>query len=286
MKIIYISVVNGYNPNLFPYFYNTFSANGHTWVTDPNEATHCFMELQIEGNQYPNEIQTVIEREIPIICFDSREYGEGRPEEWKPYFRPHISFIRNMRKSFTYPENCYPFDWAVFRNSEHPLATKDELFSRPYDLAFIGTLSSTIREKICKTIIDDGRLKMLYQDRDCTKRYSDYNQFLNEHRKAKLYLSCEGSGFTNERPMQLYTIAAMLKNRNDLRSANPYTDLVNCIEINNEPTREDIDKILSVVNDKDWLYDIYMAGVNHARTYLSHEYSSNYVLNTLSANNI
>ncbi len=285
MKIIYISTVNGYNKNLFPYFYETFSSKGHSWVTDPNEATHCFMELQIEGNQYPNEIQTVIEREIPIICFDNREYGVCRPEEWKPYFRPHISFIRNMRESFTYPDNCYPFDWAVFRNSEHPLATKEELFAREYDVSFIGTMSPT-RETLIKGLMNDGRLKIDFQDRDCTKRFSTYEQFLNEHRKAKLYLSCEGAGLTNERPMQLYTIAAMLKNRNDLRSASPYSDLVDCIEINNEPTNMDIGKILDVVNDKDWLYEIYMAGVNHARTYLSHEYSSNYVLNTLSANNI
>ncbi len=286
MKIIYISPVGAYNPNLFPFFYETFSANGHTWVTDPNEATHCFLELQVEENRYPSEINTVIARGIPIICFDNREYGEGRPEQWTEWFGADIYFIRNMRKSFTYPDNCYPFDWAVFRNSEYPLATKEELFEREYDVAFIGTLSSTIREKVCNAIINDGRLKMLYQDRDCTKRYSDYNQFLNEHRKAKLYLSCDGSGMTNERPMQLYTIAAMLKNRNDLRSATPYIDLVNCIEVNNEPTKEELDKILMVVNDKDWLYDIYLGGVTHAKNYLSHEYSSNYVLNTISANNI
>jgi hypothetical protein len=103
---------------------------------------------------------------------------------------------------------------------------------------------SPTRETLIKGLMNDGRLKIDFQDRDCTKRFSTYEQFLNEHRKSKLYLSCEGAGLTNERPMQLYSIAAMLKNRNDLRSVNPYTDLVNCIEINNEPTKKDIDKIL------------------------------------------
>jgi hypothetical protein len=285
VKIIYISPINGYNVNLFPYFYETFAAKGHTWVTDPNEATHCFLELQIEENRYPKEIHTIIERDIPIICFDNREYGEGRPEQWTEWFGADIYFIRNMRKSFTYPENCYPFDWAVFKNSEHPLATKEELFSRPYDCSFIGTLSKT-REKFTTALLRDGRLKFDFQDRDHTKRFSTYEQYLNEHRKAKLYISCDGAGLTNERPMQLYTVAAMLKNKSDLRSANSYIDLVNCIEVNEEPTKEDIDKILMVVNDKDWLYDIYMGGVTHAKNYLSHEYVSNYVLNTISGNNI
>jgi len=58
--------------------------------------------------------------------------------------------------------------------------------------------------------------------------------------------------------------------------------------IDNYQTMEyqDIDKILMVVNDKDWLYDIYMGGVTHAKNYLSHEYVSNYVLKTLSDNHI
>ncbi len=285
MKIIYISPINGYNVNLFPYFYETFAANGHTWVTDPNEATHCFLELQIESNVYQNEIHAVIDKGIPIVCFDNREYGEGRPEQWTEWFGADIYFIRNMRKSFTYPENCYPFDWAVFKNSEHLLATKEELFSRPYDCSFIGTLSKT-REKFTSALIKDGRLKFDFQDRDHTKRFSTYEQYLNEHRKAKLYISCDGAGLTNERPMQLYTVAVMLKNKSDLRSANPYTDLVNCIEVNEEPTKEDIGKILHVLEDADWLYLIYTNGVKHARTYLSHEYVSNYVLNTISANDI
>ena len=286
MKIIYISPVGGYNVNLFPYFYETFAANGHTWVTNVEEATHCFVELQIEGNKYPLEFEAILMRDIPIICFDNREYGEGRPEAWeKIAFSPNICFIRNMRKSFTYPENCYPFDWAVFKNSEHPLATKEELFSRPYDCSFIGTLSKT-REKFTNAILRDGRLKFDFQDRDHTKRFSTYEQYLNEHRKAKLYISCDGAGLTNERPMQLYTVAAMLKNKSDLRSANPYTDLVNCIEVNEEPTKEDIDKILYVLEDADWLYLIYTNGVKHARTHLSHDAVSNYVLKTLSGNNI
>jgi hypothetical protein len=285
MKIIYISPINGYNVNLFPYFYETFSASGHTWVTDPNEATHCFLELQIEENRYPREIDTVIARNIPIICFDNREYGEGRPEQWAEWFGADIYFIRNMRNSFNYPSNCFPFDWAVFKNSEHHITTKEELYAREYDCAFIGTLSKT-RERVCNGLLKDGRLKFLFQDRDHTKRFSTYDQYLNEHRKAKLYLSLEGAGLTNERPMQLYTVAAMLKNKNDLRSAVPYIDLFNCIEINSEPTTEDIDKILHVVEDADWLYDVYMGGINHARTHLSHEAVSKYVLKTISDNNI
>lgn len=287
MNIIYISPVGGYNKNLFPYFYETFNANGHRWVTNVEEATHCFVELQIEGNKYPPEFDTLVERKIPIICFDSREYGEGRMEDWQPvWFDPNIYFIRNMRKYFKYPSNCYPFDWAVFRDTDFPPTTKEELFAREYDVAFLGTMSSKARENICIAIIKDGRLKFNYQDRDHTKRFPTYEQFLNEHRKAKLYLSCDGSGLTNERPMQLYSIAAMLKNKSHLRSANPYKDLINCIEINYDPTVEDIDKILHVVEDAEWLYDIYIGGINHARTHLSHDAVSNYVLKTLSGNNI
>jgi len=278
MNVIYITP--NPNPRLFPTFKKTFEVSRHTNTDNPNEATHCFIEIQSGDIRYDQELLSRIKDSgIPIIAFDSREYGPLNKDKWTPFelASPLIYFMRNMNKDEEYPINVYPFDWAYFKECDYPTVSKDELFNREFDICFMGT-ESPVRTNLINGLMADGRLKLNCEYRDHTQRFSKYSQFIDEHRKAKLYLSCDGAGFTNERPNQLFSVSAMLKNKNQHKAANPFTDLQNCIEINEPPTKEDIDKVLEVINDKDKLYDIYLNGYCHTKNFYSEEWAANYIL--------
>lgn len=280
MKVIYITPA--FNPRLFPAFKKTFEQNGISETDDPNEATHCFYEQQSGDIKYDQDkLNKIKERGIPIICFDSREYGPLNKENWTPIdISPLVYFIRNMNKEEDYPDNCFPFDWSYFTECDYPVVSKEELFNRDFDVCFMGT-ESPVRTNLINGLKTDGRLKLNCEYRDHTQRFNSYDDFINEHRKAKVYLSCDGAGFTNERPNQLFSVAVMLKNKSIHKASKPFTDLVDCIEINEYPTREDVDKMLLILRDKDALYDIYLNGYCHTKNYYSPEYVSNYVLKTI-----
>ncbi|HEY6437887.1 MAG TPA: hypothetical protein VIY47_14950 [Ignavibacteriaceae bacterium] len=286
MNIIYISPIGSPNPHLFPAFKKTFTEQGHREVYHAEEATHCFIDIQSGTISYHQNILDVVsERKIPIICFDSREFGPLNKEKWSPVLDAEIYFIRNMDKTEKYPLNVFPYDWPIFPGSDLPPATKDELFSRPYDCCFIGTPSPT-RENVINGILKDGRLKLHYEYRDHTRRYSNYEQWLYEHRKAKTYLNCDGAGFTNERSNQLFSIAPMLRVINNHKPANALEDGINCLEINEHPTADDIEKVVDILAHKEWIYDIYIDGINLMKTKCSYEGVSDYVLKILNENGI
>jgi hypothetical protein len=239
------------------------------------------MEIQSGAINYDQAILGVVQESgIPIIVFDNREYGSMQKEKWKPIDTdPYIYFVRNMDREEEYPDNVYPFDWPYFQDCDFTQVSKDELFSRYYDVCFLGTESPS-RKRVIDAIIKDRRLKLYWKFVDYSKR-QPYNEWLNEHRKAKLYLSCEGGGFTNERPNQLFPIAPMLKLNSNHLPANHFTDGINCIEIEENPSEEDIEKVVDIINDKDWLYDIYMNGINFTKEKLNQEAVANYVLKTI-----
>src|SRR6185369_6963291 len=222
MRIIYISPDGRFNPNLFTRFKNTFEENGHKETFDWETATHCFVEVQGGDISYCKQLLEIFEREIPIICFDNREFGTMLNEKWKPYFKSDIYFIRNMDKTEVYPSNAYPFDWGIFPDHDFPLATKDELFNRPYDIYFSGT-ESPARRNIIKALTKDGRLSLHCKFIDHTQRVP-YDKWLNQHRSGKLYLSCEGGGYSNERPCQIFSISPMLKVKSNYKTELQYSD--------------------------------------------------------------
>jgi hypothetical protein len=60
--------------------------------------------------------------------------------------------------------------------------------------------------------------------------------------------------------------------------------MVNMVEIGDydgHVSKEDIDKVLSVVNNPDLLYSIYLSGVEHMKTFYSIEARSNYIIDRL-----
>lgn len=278
MNIIYISNWNQENPRLFPTFKKTFEEQRHTETNKWWEATHCFLEVQ-SGIQNYDEL-TLIElsrKGVPIFCFDSREWGTMKNEKWFPIdLNVDVYFIRNMNKAEEYSDNCYPFDWPYFQECNFEPTSKEELNSRPFDVSLFSVESPT-RKRFIDAIIKDGRLKVNHKFLDHTQRLS-YVEWITEHSKAKLYISCDGGGYTNERPNQLFSIAPMLKNKSNHLPAHPFSDGFNCIEINEEPTEGDISKVVDILSDQDWLYKIYTNGIIHTQKYHSAEVVSNYVL--------
>ncbi len=282
MNIIYISAKGQENPHTFPTFKKTFELNGHTETINPNEATHCFVEV-IDGiTEYDQEaLRVITERNIPFVCWDSREHGTMQNKKWTPveWLNPIVYFIRNTNKTESYPDNCFHFDWPYFPECDYEPTTKEELFSRPYDCCLISA-ESTIRRNLVDGILKDGRLNLNYKFIDHTQRMP-YHEWIAEHRKAKLYINCEGGGMTTERPNQLFSCAGLLQVVGNHIPAHPFTDGINCLEISENPTQEDIEKIVDIVNDKDWLWDIYTNGISHTKKYLSDAAVSKYVLKIL-----
>lgn len=282
MKVIYISPIGGFNPNLFPRFKETIEE-----TFNPHECTHCFLEMQSGTISYDQAILKIIQkRKIPIILFDNREWGTMKNEKWHPVemIDPAIYFVRNMNKTEQYPENVYPFDWPYFPECDFPMTTKEELNSRPYDCCLIS-VESPARRNVVDGILKDGRLKLHYKFLDHTQRMS-HEQWITEHRKAKLYISSEGGGTTNERPNQLFSVSAQLRVQNNHLPANELTDGINCLEISEHPTDEEIEKVVDIVNDKGWLWDIYCGGLELTKEKLSGEAVANYVLKIIDGTRI
>ncbi len=284
MNVIYQYPKNQLNPHLFPILKREFERQGILATTNPHEATHCFINILSGNCEYKDdEIRIAQERGIPIIMLDCREYGSISGQDFHGHsLNPDIYFVRNFSEKALKVQNAYPFDWPYFQGCDYEPTTKEELFNREFDVALFS-VEAPIRKSIIDAIIKDGRLKVNHQFLDHTQRLP-YEQWVNEHRKAKLYISADGGGYTNERPNQLFSVAAMLKNKSPHQAAHPFEDGINCIEINPEPTKEDIDKILDVIENKEWLYDIYMAGIEHTKKYLSPEGLSNYVLKIINEN--
>lgn len=279
MRIIYISPLGVFNPRLFPVLKQEFTT--HCEVDNPIDSTHCFIEAISGTVEYGKIILEVIERKIPIICFDNREWGEMKNEKWHPIegITPNIYFVRNMNKTEQYPDNVFPYDWPFFPECDYPMTTKEELNSRPYDCCLISVESPT-RKNVVDGTLKDGRLKLNYKFLDHTQRMP-YEQWIAEHRKAKLYINCEGGGMTTERPNQLFSIAGLLQVKNNHVSPNPFTDGINCLEISEHPTPEEIEKVVDIINDKEWLWDIYTNGISWTKEKYSGEAVANYILEKL-----
>ncbi len=283
MNIIYISPLGQYNPHLFPTYKKQFTSHWET--NDPYSATHCFIEVVSGVCKYDKETINVIqEKNIPIICFDNREFCVNGID-WTPVeYHPDIYFVRTMVKGFEYPDNVYPYDWAYFNDCDFEPASKDELFNRPYDVCFIGVESPT-RTNVINALIKDGRLKVKHIFNDHLIRLP-HKQWINEYREAKLAIECEGGGLTSEKFLQLFSICPSLRVVNEMKMAFPFTDGIDCLEISKEPTNEEIEKIADILQDKNWLYDIYIGGIQTIKKYYSEEAVSNYVLDILKQNGI
>ncbi len=280
MNIIYISPNNYINPHLFTTYKKTFAEQGHTETINPKEATHCFIEVVSGAINYPDTLNIIKEINIPIVCFDNREFSVMGTGSWKPIdLDVSIYFVRTMIEGEVYPNNVFPYDWAYFNGCNFNPASKEELSSRHYDVCFIGVEAPT-RRNVINGLLKDGRLKVKFQFNDHLTRLP-HNKWIDEHREAKFYIEADGGGLASEKFLQLFSTAAMIKIRNKHLMAFPFTTLENCIVIRGCPSRVDIDIVLKILKEPDWVYDIYLNGINHMKEFYSEQAVSNYILKIL-----
>jgi len=96
-----------------------------------------------------------------------------------------------------------------------------------------------------------------------------------------LFLTSDGGGFSDERPYQLMYIAPMLRQFNHQLIVHNFRHGIDCVEVSEQPTEEEINYLRKVLDDKFLLYDIYQNGMKRMRKYFNAEYRTNYILSIL-----
>jgi hypothetical protein len=290
MIVMFVSPIGKKTPLLFDTFVDTFTKNGIFITDNINEADIVFYDHYSGlGEHDSNTIDCILERKMPVVIFDETDYGGMSKNNWDAgnvvFYEngnPIMYFMRKMSKEKSYPDWVKPYELIQYPSHDFPPTTKEELFSRDTDICWIGNTSPT------RANLLTGLLKYKTFTIDClfTKERIPHEEWLNRHRKAKLFISACGGGFSDERAYQLITIAPMLRNKSQQLKINDFEDMQDCIEINEIPTEQDVSKILSVLNDADLLYDIYMRGIERMRNFYNPIYRANYILETLKENNI
>jgi len=312
MNILFISPTGFSSPGLFEWMH--FESFGHHIVTDPNIADIAFFDSHSGFAPYDwNVLDIVLARKIPVVYFDAFDYwgcentqsswigfNNWKPlaekiaqrQEWAMFLNRSLNagtlkvyFMRKMQASQPYPGFVYPLEYCQFPDHMFQPVTKDQLFTRPHDVCFIGA-SSPWRANLVCSLLQDKRLKV-----DCFWPFVriPHDEWLNRHRQAKLFIEADGGGFGSERPYQLITIAPMLRQRNDEKMANPWTGNVNCVEVGNiwgEVTNSEIENIISITRDPDRLYEIYINGIQHMNINYSKTARTTYILNVIKSNTI
>ncbi len=266
------------NPVLFPMLRPTFSERGHSFVLNIRDADICLFDLHSRISDYEQrDIDYLCCGKVKCVTICEWDRGNLSNDQWpnpltaqqKNVFKhifvgaiKAVHFCRLLDKTKFIYSNLYPYEKPVLY--EEPFLTSDELFGRPLDICFIANTSPS-RQKIAQALIEDGRLKCHIS---LGAEKIPFQDFVNEHKKAKLFLSSGAGGYSNERPQHLFSIAALLQERTDQLLLHPYIHLENCLMIDSPPTKKDIDTIVEVVNDKEKLYGIYKAGYEFIKQYL------------------
>lgn len=295
MKVYLISPIGKSTPLLF----GTFNFER---TEDINEADVVFFDYYSGLGSYNyDEINRVAAAKKKVSVFDATDFGAMSKEAWfmnqegthdtlgqsfirnASHYNNLIYFMRKMDKTVTYPSWVYPYELLMYDTHKFEPTTKEELYSRYYDFCFIGNTSPT-RSNLITGLMKYGCFKI-----DCEFNHTEripHEEWLNRHRKAKFFISACGGGFSDERKFQLTTIAPMLRNKSNHLVLNDFIDKEDCIEVKEHPDEYDIQKILSVLNDADKLYNIYIKGIEKMKAYYNAEYRANYILETLKQNGV
>lgn len=264
---------------------------GNQFVLNIESAEIVLMDLHTRLSDYSQkDIDYLIVNRKPVVIFDEwdrgnmskDEYPNPLTEQQRQVFNfinigriKAVHFCRLLDKTKKYAPNIYPYEKAI--SYEEPMLSADQLFNREYDIVFIANHSPS-REAIAKAIQEDGRVKYKIS---IGEKKIPFNEFVDEHRKGKLFISSGAGGYSNERPQCLFSIAGMIQENTDQLLLHEYTDLENCIKIESPPTQKDLDKIFEIINNKDYLYKIYLNGFNFIKTYYTKEYIATDILNKI-----
>lgn len=279
------------NQILFPMLRPVFIEKGHSFVNNIEESDCVLFDLHARQFDYKqSDINWVISSGIFVATFDEWDRGGMSSDKW-PYpltdqqesvfhnivinFRNSIHFCRLLDKRFPYSREVYPYEKPI--SYEEPLLTPEELFNRTYDICFIANHSPS-RERIAKAIERDGRLKSIIR---IGEPKVEFNNFVNVHRTAKLFISSGAGGYTDERKQCLFSIAGLIQEDHDQLLLHPFAHLENCIKISNPPTQSELDIIFEYCNNKDLLYSIYKSNYDFMKTFYSESYISNFILDKI-----
>lgn len=296
LRIRYISPNGRKSDYLFDTFTPTFEKYGHKIVNDVKECDIVFFDYYSGlGSFNVDELDYVVEKKLPVVCFDATDFGAMSKEKWfytknYPLQREDelflkivadegnlIYFMRKMDKTATFPDWVLPYELIMYPDHDFPLASPAELINREYDICFIGNTSPT-RNNAVRGLLNSGefKIKSIFP-----QTRLPHNEWLEFHKQSKLFLEACGGGFGSERPYQLITISPMLKVRNTQLIKNDFIDGEDCLMINEFPTKEDIQKVREVLNDPFTLHSIYTKGVEKMKRYFNAEYRANYILETI-----
>jgi len=286
-KFYFISPIGKATPQLFDSFEETFIKEEHNIVGDVRDADVVFIDLYSHvSKNFPPEFQHCVETNVPLVYFDETDYGGMSKEELDfslidKIKNKFVYFMRKMGKHSIYPPYVYPYEKILMEN--RPLTMPEELFSRPYDFCWIGN-ESPERKNVVKGLLDAGLNGYVHWTNE--KGKLSHDEWMKLHEKAKLFLESDGGGWGSERPMQLCTIVPMLRQRNDMLRVHDWKDCVSCIDVDEHPTKEDIENIKSILSGKEYLYEIYEKGAELLRIYYTAEARSLYIFNVLKKENI
>lgn len=292
MKLYILSPINvPLNPVLFPLFMPIWESMGHQHVKDIREADVVLFDLHTRIGYYDQrDIEWLDKNETFTSTFCEWDRGNLSDDVWPyPLTKQQEQIFEKIDKGqiksvhfcrLFDPLNAqyevHPYDKPV--SYEEQMCTSDELFNRGYDVCYIANTAPS-REEIAKAFREDGRINC-HISLGATKM--PFNEFVSQHKKAKLFISSGAGGYTDERKQCLFSIAGIIQERTDQLVLHPLTHLDNCLKIDSPPTKQDLDIIFEVVNDKEKLYEIYRSGIDFMKTYYSKEYIATNIIETIS----
>jgi hypothetical protein len=274
------------NQILFPSFIKPWEDRGHSFVGNIEECDVVLFDLHARIADYKQEnIQWVINNNPKLVSFDEWDRGGMSTEQWPEpltqqqhyallYSNRVCHFCRLLDKTRKYEHNLYPYEKPILY--EEPMLTADELFNREYDIVFIAN-SAPQREYI-KTVLEGTGLK-------CNiilgAQKIPFNDWVNEHKKGKLFMTWSAGGFTDERAQALFSVAAMIKEDNDQLLLHPFTNSVNCVSLSSNPTKQELDYLRLVCGNKDELYKIYKGCYEYMVAFYNSVYIANNILDLI-----
>ncbi len=273
------------NQVLFPTMLIPFSARGHEFVLNVKDADVVLFDLHSRIAPYEqSDIDAVIDSRKPVATFCEWDRGNMSSDVWPNPLKDQqrqifdaiengicraVHFCRLLDKTKLYPPSLHPYEKPILY--EEPLFSADDLFNREFDICWIANDSPT-RLRIKEVLEADSRLK-------CNIILGapkiPFKEWIDQHRKAKLFITASAGGYTDERKQALFSVAGMLVERTDQLVLHELTDCVNCVKFDQVPSREDLDTIVEIVNDKDFLYDVYSDGADFMKMYYTPEYIAN-----------
>ncbi len=285
-----------------------FAKIGRAFTKNPEKATVAFYDRHWDRGIYEESLMMhTLGRDIPLVVIDNNDYWSAPelvPERWgsdvmvpcvtKDWARdlpPFLKagkdlicayFMRKMSRSIDYPDYVKPIELTWDKNAPRDPVSAEALFTRPYDLCFIGTASNW-RANFLFDLAKRFDLNIHCDFRHHQSRLSQAD-WMAVHSQAKMFIEADGGGFGSERPFQLMGIAPMLKQNNDQLIHEDFVDGVDCLKIGTpwgHVGDSDFVRVADLCQDAERLHQMYLNGIDRMNTHFTDEARAKYVLKTL-----